>query len=252
MQRSSHDYRHLAKRWRNLCHRLGLRLEPIATADDFPVYCVRSPGLGSNRGLYLSAGIHGDEPASTEGLLEWAERAGEQLRRLPVLIFPCLNPWGLVMNRRSDASGNDLNRLFHASHHPTVAAVRRVSEPYAFESAMLLHEDYDAQGVYLYELSRHSPVGESILTAAGAIIPRDQRLWVEGRRANKGIVATRFSSKRYGRIGHPEAVWLHLRGCPRNITFETPSEAGLESRIEAHAAAVLRMVELCAPTGQAG
>ncbi len=234
-----------------LCQRLGLRLERIARVDGFPVYCVKSPGLESQPGLYLSAGIHGDEPASTEGLFAWAQRADEQLRRLPVLIFPCLNPWGLVMNRRSDASGKDLNRLFHTDHHPTVAAVRRVSEPYSFESALLLHEDYDARGVYLYELSRHPPLGDSILSAAGAVIPRDQRLRVEGRRARNGIVATRFSPKRFERIGHPEAVWLHLRGCSRNITFETPSEAGLESRIEAQAAAVLRMVELSINPAQA-
>ena len=233
------------RRWRSLARQLRLRFELIATVDDFPIYCVRSPALAGNRGLYLSAGIHGDEPASTEGLLAWAQRAHVQLTHLPVLIFPCLNPWGLMMNRRSDSSGNDLNRLFHTDHHPTVAAVCRVAEPYSFESALLLHEDYDACGVYLYGLSRYSTLGDSILSAAAAVIPRDHRPRVEGRRSRNGLVATSFSPKRYERIGHPEAVWLHLRGCSRSITFETPSEAGLESRINAQAAAIERFVELC-------
>jgi protein MpaA len=249
MQQSSHDYRHLIQRWRILARRMGLRLQTIAKVDDFPVYCLQSPALESAPGLYLSAGIHGDESASTEGLLAWAQGAALELGRLPLLIFPCLNPWGLVMNRRSDASGNDLNRMFHGDHHPTVAAVRRVSAPYAFESAMLLHEDYDARGVYLYELSRKPQLGDSILSAAGRVIPRDQRPKVEGRRARNGIVTPRFSLKRFEKMGHPEAVWLHLRGCSRSITFETPSEAALEARIAAQTAALERMVELSLRSG---
>jgi protein MpaA len=245
MQQSSHDYGHLMRRWRSLVRQCRLQIDVITRVDNFPVYCVRSPALAGRPGFYLSAGIHGDEPASTEGLLAWAQRVGSGMERLPVLIFPCLNPWGLVMNRRSDASGNDLNRLFHADHHPTVAAVRRVSEPYAFESALLLHEDYDARGVYLYELSKHSSIGDAILSAAATVLPRDPRPRVDGRRSRNGIVATRFSTSRYGLIGHPEAVWLHLRGCPWCITFETPSEAGLDLRIDAQVAAIARMVEMC-------
>ena len=149
MHRSSHDYHYLMQRWRGLARSAGLRLLSIATVDGFPLYCLKSPALGQGGGLYLSAGIHGDESASTEGLLVWAQRSHAQLRHLPVLLFPCLNPWGLVMNRRSDAEGNDVNRMFHGDHHPTVAAVRQTAAPHMFESAMLLHEDYDAQGVYL-------------------------------------------------------------------------------------------------------
>jgi murein peptide amidase A len=246
MRRSSHDYQYLIQRWRVLARSSGLRLIEIATVDGFPVYCLKSPALGGCSGLYLSAGIHGDESATTEGLLTWAQRSRDQIRNLPVLIFPCLNPWGLVMNRRSDAAGNDINRMFHGEQHPTVAAVQRTATPHAFDSAMLLHEDYDAQGVYLYELSKRPSFGNSILNAAEAVIPKDPRPRVDGRRARDGIVRPRVSLRRFEEMGHPEAVWLHLRGCVRSITFETPSEASLELRMEAHAVAVARMVELSA------
>jgi protein MpaA len=246
MRRSSHDYQHLMQRWRVLARGSGLRLFPIATVDGFPVYCVQSPALVGGNGLYLSAGIHGDESASTEGLLAWAQRSREQIRQLPVLIFPCLNPWGLVMNRRSDEGGNDLNRMFHADQHPTVAAVRQTAAPYAFDAAMLLHEDYDAQGAYLYELCKGPSFGDSILNAVEAVLPKDPRPRVDGRKARAGIVRPRLSLRRFAEMGHPEAVWLHLRGCARSITFETPSEASLEVRVEAHVLAVARMVELWA------
>jgi hypothetical protein len=244
MLRSSHDYHYLVQRWRALARCAGLRLLSIATVDGFPVYCIRSPALGHDGGLYLSAGIHGDESASTEGLLAWAQRSHALLRQLPVLVFPCLNPWGLVMNRRSDASGNDLNRMFHGDLHPTAAAVRQIAAPHAFESAMLLHEDYDAQGVYLYELSKRPSFGDAILTAAEAFLPKDPRPRVDGRRAKEGVLRPRLSPSRLAQTGYPEAVWLQLRGCATSITFETPSEASLEKRVEAHAVAVARMVEL--------
>lgn len=252
MDRSSHDYEFLMRRWRIVAKRVGLGLFRIATVDGFPVYCLKSPALGGRGGLYFSAGIHGDESASTEGLLEWAHRVDSGLRTLPLMIFPCLNPWGLVMNRRSDAAGNDLNRLFHQEIHPTVSAVRSVAAPHAFDAAMLLHEDYDARGIYLYELAGRQLFGDSILSAASAVIPRDRRLKVDGRRVRDGIVRVRFSLKRFEKIGHPEAVWLHLRGCGRSITFETPSEVSLESRAAAHVAALDRLVHLWTASGGRG
>ncbi|MDB6076005.1 MAG: hypothetical protein JWO89_3645, partial [Verrucomicrobiaceae bacterium] len=32
----------------------------------------------------------------------------------------------------------------------------------------------------------------------------------------------------------PEALILHQKGCPVTLTFETPSEFGLDDRVQAH------------------
>ena len=244
MSRSCHDYNYLMQRWRCVARAARLRVRSVATVDGFPVYCLRSPALSERGGLYLSAGIHGDEPASTEGLLAWAQRFQSSIRYLPVMIFPCLNPWGLVMNSRFDAGGNDVNRAFHGDHHPTAAAVRQIAGPHLFDAAMLLHEDYDAQGLYLYELSRELSIGGAILRAAAAALPIDPRTRVEGRRLKDGVLRPRVLPRRFAKMGHPEAVWLYSLGCRRTITFETPSEAALELRTEAHERAVARMLDL--------
>ena len=244
MRTSCHDYPSLIARWRALARASGLRLLKIAQVDGYPVYCIKTPALSTAPGLYLSAGIHGDEPASTEGLLAWAQSQQASLRGLPLLLFPCLNPWGLARNQRSDAAGNDLNRMFHLETHPTTAAVRRVAGPHCFSAAMLLHEDYDALGIYLYEHSRTPPFGELILQAAESVIPRDPRSKIDGRSAGQGVLRPRLSPKKFEKIGHPEAVWLHLSGCRRSVTFETPSEMALELRIRAQMAAIGRIVEL--------
>ncbi len=245
MGKSCHDYRTLAKRWRAVSQASGIALRTIAKADGYPVFCLASPALGYRGAIYLSAGIHGDEPGATEGLIAWAEARCKTLATLPVLIFPCTNPWGLSNNRRSDMEGHDLNRLFHKDQHPTIAAVQKAVQPYHFSSALMLHEDYDAEGIYLYEHHTTSPAGQLLLDAAEREIPRDPRSRIEGRRVKNGLLSPRLSPGALRKLGHPEAIWLHLKKCGRSITFETPSEFALERRVAAHVAAIETLVTLC-------
>ena len=245
MSQSCHDYRRLSARWRAVSRAAGIRLQTIAVADDLPVFCLKSPALSLSGGIYLSAGIHGDEPGATEGLIAWAEERQSDLAALPVVIFPCLNPWGLTMNRRSDSNGHDLNRLFHHDQHPTIVAVRKIVQLHRFCAALMLHEDYDAEGVYLYEHRKTDAAGPQLLDAAEKVIPRDPRTRIDGRRAKNGLLNPRFSPQLFEKIGHPEAIWLHLHGSARSITFETPSEFALEQRAAAHLAVINRLVELC-------
>lgn len=199
--------------------------------------------LAGRVGLYLSAGIHGDEPAAPEALTRWAEKNAARLMKMPLLIFPCLNPWGLRNNVRTDSSGRDLNRLFHSDTHPVVAAVRRVTRPHQFHTALLMHEDYDAQGVYLYEVQRGAQRrGEELLARAEKILPRDPRRKIDTSTARDGLIRRRVTRKFFAKMGWPEAIWLHFEHARHTFTFETPSEAGLELRVRAHMA----VLEECA------
>jgi murein peptide amidase A len=244
MGTSSHDYGHLVARWRNVARVAGLRLRKIGESDSFPLFCMISPAQMQCDGIYLSSGIHGDEPAATEGLLAWAEKNASRLRSLPVIIFPCLNPWGLTQNRRSTATNVDLNRTFHDAKNCTISAIQSAVGGRTFRAALMLHEDFDAEGVYLYELKNREPWGDEILSAAELLIPRDERSRIEKRRASAGIVSPRFCARTFEKMGLPEAVWLYVRGCRRSITFETPSEFALERRVAAQVAAIERFVEL--------
>ncbi len=243
----AHDYQHLIARWRALARSLGLRLRLLARADDFPLYYLQTPALAATGGIYVSAGIHGDEPASTEALLVWAQRHAARLAGLPLLLFPCLNPWGLRNNVRLDLAGNDLNRGFHRDDLPQIAALKRVAAPFRFELAVMLHEDYDGQGIYIYEVQRHPPYwGEKLLAAAGRVIPIETRARVDAYSCRRGLVRRRLNMARFKRIGYPEAIWLHLERSERTFTVETPSEFAMEQRVEAHVAVLdeaLRLAE---------
>jgi hypothetical protein len=208
-------------------------------AGELPLYFLRTRALPRNGGLYISAGIHGDEPGGTEGLIAWAEREGERLRDLPLLIFPCLNPWGLIANSRYDQSGIDLNRSFHRDELPFVAGWKTVLAPYRFAVALNLHEDYDGQGLYLYEVPRKPPYwGEELIEAARPIIPIEQRVKVDGRKSEAGLIRRRLNMGLFQVMGYPEAVWLHLHHSERTFTIETPSEFALPHRTAAQVAII--------------
>ena len=242
----AHDYLYLVRRWRSLARRANLRCESFATSDQYELLCVRSPALEAEEGIYLSAGIHGDEPASTEGLYLWAELNLKYLRRLPLFILPGLNPWGLIHNRRVDAEGRDLNRSYHLDNVSQIKAHKELLKGYSFSLAMCLHEDYDAQGVYLYEVrqrgSADRPIGSELLTAAGYYVPVDLRKKIEGRKALQGSIKRRIRRKQFPVM--PEAAYLAFNHSEHTITFETPSEYELGDRVQAQAAAVQRAVEI--------
>ena len=239
MLHRSHDYRHLIARWRAVAREAGLRLRPLAKDDSFDLFYLETPSLAENAGLYLSAGIHGDEPAAPEALVRWAEKNVARLAAMPLLIFPCLNPWGLRNNVRTDSRGRDLNRMFHLDTHPIVKAVRKITRPHRFKIAMAMHEDYDAQGIYLYEVARgRRSFGESLLMSAGEILPRDPRRKIDTSTAKNGLIRRRISPAKFAEMGYPEAIWLHLFHSENTFTFETPSEAALELRVRAHMAVI--------------
>lgn len=244
----AHDYRHLIARWRRVASRAGLRVQTIARDGGYDILALQTRALTADGGIYISAGIHGDEPAGTEALITWAEENIACLCKLPLLLLPCLNPWGLVRNSRFDHEGRDLNRLFHAETAPTVAAVRALVRDRRFALALQLHEDYDGQGFYLYEVQRTQPHwGEALLAVASRHIAIEPRTRVDGRTFRGGLMRRRVDRRRFERMGYPEAIWLHLDHSQRTFTLETPSEFALEDRVRAQVAVIDAAVRMAAP-----
>jgi hypothetical protein len=170
------------------------------------------------------------------------------------VIFPCLNPWGIVNNRRLNESGHDLNRHFHRKDEPVINAVKAIIKPHRFAISLMLHEDYDGQGVYFYETQRATPFwAEALLKAAKPFIPGDTRARIDGRKCTKpGIVRRKISMKVFERIGFPEAIHMHLYHSERTFTVETPSEYGLDRRVSAHIAIIEECVKRVLPRATRG
>jgi protein MpaA len=241
----AHDYKFLMSRWRAVAATTDLRLKKYSQAGGWNLYCLASRRKKADApSIYLSAGIHGDEAAATEGLIEWAQANTGALRALNALIFPCLNPWGLVNNSRRDPDGRDLNRSFHTSAVPQIAAQMQWLTGCAFDLALNLHEDYDALGLYIYELQRIKPYwGEILLEAAAEHIALDPRKKIEGRSARGGIVRRAITPELMPEW--PEAFVLYFQNAARIFTVETPSEFHLDDRVDAQFKIISKAVELC-------
>ena len=215
-------------------------MERVINLDGYWVYQVKSPALSQESGIYISAGIHGDEVGAVEGLLRWSEQKGGKLSALPLLLYPCLNPWGMVENSRYCKGGKDLNRLWGGEKSVLTSAIQDRIKDMRFRLILNLHEDYDARGLYLYELIRGPSAhdrGEKILQRAESLIPRDTRDSIEGKKVRNGIIRPRPRNFLPDEL--PEALYLYRNHTDHSYTLETPSELDLGVRANAH----VRMID---------
>lgn len=241
----AHDYPLLIRRWKRTAAAAGLKMRQFAESGGYPIYCLESARSAAEQpSLYISAGIHGDEAASTEGLIQWAEKNPRLLRKFDALIFPCLNPWGLVNNCRLDPRGRDLNRCFNNPRVPQIRAQLKVLGRMRFDLALQLHEDFDAHGVYIYEVAAKRPFwAEGLLKAGTRDLPPDSRASIEGRRARRGIVRRKVTPDLMP--DWPEAFRLHFLHAARTFTIETPSEFAIDARVAAHEAILAAALNKC-------
>src|SRR6185436_3860105 len=97
-------------------------------------------------------------------------------RGIRFTIFPCMNPYGLDHHQRGNYAGLDINRFYHNSDVAEIAAQKRVLNGRRFDLHLTLHEDVDALGFYVYELSRGRPtIARRIVKNISPMIPFDPR-----------------------------------------------------------------------------
>ncbi|MDX6765839.1 MAG: M14 family metallocarboxypeptidase [Candidatus Methylacidiphilales bacterium] len=218
--------------------------EPLE-ASGLPAFR-RCAGKGAPR-LYLSAGIHGDEPAGPLACAEWMRDAGFW-QDWEVYLFPLLNPRGMRLGTRDSPEGVDLNRDYFLARTPEIAAHRQaLARLPRMDVAVCLHEDWEARGVYLYYLhpDQETDRARRVLESMGGIIPIEQAAEIDGRAAERGLIHRRavdFEGELW-----PEAVYLgqHLAGPV--FTLETPSSHPLPDRVRAHRAGVSEILRVFHP-----
>ena len=175
-------------------------------------------------------------------MLHWAEQNQEILQKVPLLLFPCLNPEGLIENTRDDQDGNDLNRSMKDRSIEMVAGWQDKIQNRRFARCLHLHEDYDSLGNYLYELSDSPRLGRKILEACAPIIPIDLSSEIEGYDFDQGILhntkedVARLVAETEFEGAEPCQLFLHHTDL--SITFESPSELDLNLRIATHLQAI--------------
>lgn len=204
---------------------------------------------GAGAPIYLSAGIHGDEPAGPLAALALMQ-AGAFPENRHCIVCPALNPGGLAAVSRTNRLGLDLNRDYLNMTSPETAAHSRWlltrPTPGLFVS---LHEDWETAGFYFYEinLGEDDPArAAELLHAVSPHFPAESGPEIDGHEARApGWIFHRAEADLPD--AWPEAIWLAKRGCPLSFTFETPSAADLSARVAAHVVGVrtLLMLAVC-------
>ena len=218
--------------------RTGWRWENFLETDALRLPALHRRSATATRNIYISSGIHGDEPAGPAAILQLLEQ-DVWPANTDVWLCPCLNPTGFPLNRRENASGIDLNREYHA---PTAAEVqahtRWLAAQPAFDLAICLHEDWESHGFYLYELNpdNRPSLAEEIIAAVALVCPIDLSPVIETRAARGGII--RPDTDPLSRPQWPEAFYLLQHKTRLSYTFEAPSDFPLGTRTNALATAV--------------
>ncbi|MDE0426725.1 MAG: M14 family metallocarboxypeptidase [Candidatus Poribacteria bacterium] len=167
------DYTEITERLK----RLDVSMALLGTAHGYPIHqiCLASPSAQAARQVLITGGMHGDEPAGVEAVLQFLERDNTPLlKNFSFLVIPCINPYGYVHNTRETFDGVDINRAFEAEDIAEVAIVKQALGQTQFSLAIDFHEDYDATGFYLYEGKRDEKyIGPELAAAAKAVGPID-------------------------------------------------------------------------------
>lgn len=202
-------------------------------------------------GFYLSAGMHGDEPAPPLAMLNLVEN-GAFADGASWTICPVLNPTGLVRGTRENAAGVDLNRDYKSPVTTEVRAhVAWLRRQPRYAATFCLHEDYEATGFYLYELSSRTDhsAAAAVLNAVEPIGAIERSTIIDGREASApGII--RPVNDPLLRDQWPEAIYLREKHTELSYTFETASLLPLAQRIAMHVAAVRAAVRALYPPGK--
>jgi murein peptide amidase A len=201
--------------------------------------------------LYVSTGIHGDEPAGPLAarllLQENAWPAGVEIR-----LCPCLNPTGFALNRRENCDGLDLNRQYLAPQaEETLAHIAWLKRQPPFELCLCLHEDWEAHGFYLYELNpdRLPSLAGAMIDGVSPLCPIDASEIIEGRPAQGGIIRPDLDPRT--RPQWPEAFYLITHKTRLSYTLEAPSDFSLAVRVAALVSVVHTASEVLTGQGTA-
>jgi succinylglutamate desuccinylase/aspartoacylase family protein len=222
----------------------GFRVEHYGESAAGPLVALTKRTRGPRPRIYLSAGIHGDEPAPPLALLEMLEGSRFD-SRANWFLCPLLNPNALARGIRENADGLDLNRDYKDLQSAEIRAhVRWLQRQPGFTVTLSVHEDWESTGYYLYELNPQArpSLAEAVIAAVAPICPIDHSPLIDGRESIGGIL--RPISDPLLREKWPESIYLRVQHTTLTYTLESPSALPLAQRVAAHRAALETAIAL--------
>jgi len=225
----------------------GWVLEEIAVDGKLSLLALSRRAQGANHvtpetrrplRVYISAGIHGDEPAGPLAVRQLLQENAWPAE-FDLWLCPCLNPRGFLVNRRENDRGLDLNRQYlKPAASETRAHIAWLESQPSFDLCFCLHEDWESHGFYVYELNSDNrpSLAEPIVQRVAEVCPIDLSELIEGRPARGGIIRPSVDPR--SRPDWPESFFLLTRKTHLSYTLEAPSDFPIAVRVAALVTAV--------------
>lgn len=230
----------------NAADRTGWHRDFFSAAEGDHLLAYRRQAIAPRARLYISTGIHGDEPAGPVAVSELL-RQNDWPDTVDIWLCPCLNPSGFALNTRENARGIDLNRDYRHLSTPEIRShVAWLGRQPQFDLTLCLHEDWEAGGFYVYELN---PDGQpscarEIIKKVAEVCPIETGAQVDGWEIKAGII--RPQTDPLQRPQWPEAIFLIQNKTRLGYTLEAPSDFPLPIRVAALITGVRTVLELLA------
>lgn len=225
----------------------GVDFDVLGTIDcggeSYPIPRIRLAG-GERRAL-LVAGIHGDEPAGPEALKRFVLESAYQpfASGWSFDVLPLVSPCGFAAGTRSTPFCEDPNREFPGSGGCRETAILwDYVRDRRWDLLLSLHEDCDADGIYLYDSGRRDRDGFLRAMTASA-------RWLSG--CERRGLAVSAEPAIDGSINHGgiivgsdtdfpafEPTMYRSGRARRSVVVETPSTWDLHTRVSIHLSAL--------------
>ena len=191
--------------------------------------------------VFLSGGIHGNEPGGVETLVRFIE----SLARDPALygnvsfeVVPLTNPWGWSHDVRYNRDGIDINRDLAPQRSQEARIIAGYLEENRYDLMIDDHEDPSASGFYMYQYAMPSQALSRKVIAAvrGGGMPIEQNVNMVILKTDDGLIDAPMWGLWYMRASNQIGVpnYSRLYNCDNVYTIETATSLNYEDRLTAH------------------
>lgn len=207
-----------------------------------PVWAVSfTPSEEPKYEVLLTGGVHGDEPAGVEIMVQMIETLAENPQKYENIYFdivPIVNPWGWSHDIRFDQDGRDVNRDFASFTSQEAVIIREFTTGKKYDLIVDHHECFDGTGFFMYQLANRSQsISRKVIKAVrdqGYPIEQDVRMITL--KTEDGLIDAPMWTLRFVRLVNRLSMTNYFRLNDNDIVYliETPAGLSWESRLTMH------------------
>lgn len=218
-----------------ICDKKKIHIKKIGKIHNFPMYkIIINPK--AKKAVCFSAGIHGDEIASSWAILKFLEEYdSSKFPDIKIIIFPVASPTAFNMKKRYNYLNKELNGRFCdkrlTGENKILLSSLKKEKILFFHS---LHEDVDEKRFYLYNFEKkEEKIYRGIIKLAKTFFPINNSRKIYKDPAVNGMIINRQDGSFEDRLFRDGAIY--------SMCTETPGKQSIKKRVEL-SVAIMKLV----------